>query len=83
MLRRGVKNHSGRVSDVKFSPDVFEAAMNLVVDHIKSPSHRISGDGKRTVVVESDHRRTKLFGFPQFDLRFALFNARNGRDCGE
>lgn len=33
-----------------FLPDIFKAAMRIVVDDFNSPSHRISGDRKWTVV---------------------------------
>jgi hypothetical protein len=50
--------------------------MRFVVDNFNSPSHRISGDGKYRAVCESGHRRTILFRFSRFDLRFGLFNTR-------
>ena len=58
-----------------FQPDIFKAAMNLVIDDFDLPSPRIGGDGKYAITRESGHWRAKLFRFPQFNLHFA-FNAR-------
>jgi hypothetical protein len=66
-----------------FRPDIFPAEMDVVVDHFDPPNRRIGGDGKRGVVCESDHRRTKLFGFPcGSNLRFRR-SKHDGRDCSE
>ena len=65
-------NCSGRRSDVVFRPDVFEAAMWVVVDDIDSPSHGVSGNGERTAILESSHRHTELLRFPRLNLGFAL-----------
>ena len=57
---------------MKSRPNVFKSAMNLVVDKLDPPSHRISGDGKRAGVFGSSHRHTKLVGSPRFNLRFCV-----------
>lgn len=64
-----------------FRPDIFKAAMDTVVDRFDFPGRRIGRDGKRRGISESDHRRTKLVGFPGFNLRFRC-SIFDGKDRG-
>ena len=42
-----------------------------VIDNLDSPGYRISSDGERSPVADPLHRRTKLVGFPWFNLVFS------------
>ena len=56
-------------------PDVFETTMVCVVDDVDSPSHRIRGNRKITL-LKFPQQDTKLFGFPGFNLRLVIFSVR-------
>ena len=52
--------------------------MDIIVDNFKLPGHRISSDGKDSAVLQPDHRCTKLFRFPRFNLHVALISIDGG-----
>ena len=49
--------------------------MLTMVDNFDAPSHRISGNDKRTV-TEFPQRGAKLFGFPGLNLFLVIFSVR-------
>jgi len=50
--------------------------MFIVVDDLDSSSYGKNSDRKRRFLERAAHDRAKLFGFPGFNLRLALFSMR-------
>lgn len=50
--------------NVEFRPDVFKAAMIIIVDDFDSPSHRRSGDRDWRAFKRATLHRTNCSGFP-------------------